>query len=123
MSRKHISHPKGIAIFLVLLVILTVVVIANIVIILISSQQRFIHHEVSRIRAYYAAQAGINYAIEQLRRGQWSTGTYSLCSSGCTINDIDLPPSYRVSIIIGAVGSGIDNTREIRAIANYTYSP
>ena len=111
---------KGIATLLVLFVILLTVIIANAVLIIISSQFRLSHHQVTRIKAFYAAQAGINYAIEKQRLGQWGTGTYDICSSGCDVNDPDIP--YRVNIDIGPLGSGINNTRRVTVSVDYTYS-
>ena len=66
------------ALVLVLAVLFFVIVVANIVLILFSSQARLSHHQVSRIQAYYAGMAGINYAFEQLRIGNWTEGTYYL---------------------------------------------
>jgi Tfp pilus assembly protein PilX len=121
MPKEASSINKGVALLLVLMVILVAVIIANISLTFILSQSRLTHHEISRIQAYYACQAGVNYALEKLRTGDWSTGSYSLCSSGCTVNDGDIP--YRVDITIGDTGSGINNTRRISATATYTYTP
>lgn len=93
---------KGIALFMVLATILIVVILSNIVLSIISSQSRLTHHEVNRIRAYYAAQAGLVYTMEKLRNGSWpSSGAFSrfycmahtmggsgVCvDSGVTLND------------------------------------
>ena len=120
MTNNTLFPRKGIATLLVLFVILLTVIIANAVLIIISSQFRLSHHQVTRIRAFYAVQAGVNYTIEKLRLGQWTTGTYSICSSGCDVNDPDIP--YRVNINVGSSGSGINNTRRITASVDYTYS-
>ncbi|MGD9015197.1 MAG: hypothetical protein PVI33_04155 [Candidatus Omnitrophota bacterium] len=114
-------NNRGIALILVLSFILAVVIMANIALIIISSQTRFAHHQLSRIQAYYAAQAGINYALQQLRTNSWSTGSYTLCQSGCDVNDGDIP--FPVDIDIGGPGTGISGTRRISATATYTYTP
>jgi Tfp pilus assembly protein PilX len=119
INNTFFSH-KGIATLLVLFVILLAVIIANAVLIIISSQFRLSHHQVSRIRAFYAVQAGVNYAVEKLRLGQWSTGTYTICGSGCDVNDPDIP--YQVNINVGSSGSGINNTRRMTVSVDYTYN-
>lgn len=115
-----VSSHKGVATLLVLLIILIGVIVANATLMIISSQFRLSHHQVNRIKAFYAAQAGINYAVERLRTKTWATGTYSICGSGCDVNDPDIP--YRVDINIGASGSGINNTRLLTVSVNYTYN-
>jgi Tfp pilus assembly protein PilX len=60
---------KGVALFMVLATILIIIVLASIVLTIISSQSRLTHHKVSRIQAYYAALAGMNYAFDNLRKG------------------------------------------------------
>ena len=59
---------KAMAMLLVLVTIAVVMLLANIVLSTVVSQSRLTHHQVSRIQAYYAAQAGINYALDKLRR-------------------------------------------------------
>jgi len=73
------SKRKSAALVLVLFVLFSVLVVAHIALIFFSSQSRLSHHQVSRIQAYYAGMAGINYAFEQLRIGSWTEeGTYYL---------------------------------------------
>jgi hypothetical protein len=61
-------------------------------------------------------------ALENLRTGVWTPGNpYSLCKSGCTVNDNDIP--FYVAIDIGASGSGINGTTPVSATATYTYTP
>jgi len=101
-------NTRGIALILVLAFILAIVVIANIALFIMSSQTRFTQHQVERIRVYYAAQAGINYALEQLRTGVWGAGAYTLgtCDPGpCDVPDLDIP--FQVNITIGAPVGGI----------------
>jgi len=86
------SNEKGLAIFMVLGILLVVTVLANVVLTIISSQARFTHHQVSRIKAFYATQAGVNYALEKLRRGEWTYSPVNSCpkNSPCEIPDADL---------------------------------
>lgn len=64
-------NKKGVAMFMVLATILVVVVLANVVLSIISSQSRLTRHEVSRVQAYYAAQAGLIYTMEKIRINDW----------------------------------------------------
>ncbi|MDD5347746.1 MAG: hypothetical protein PHT59_03940 [Candidatus Omnitrophica bacterium] len=60
-------NNRGVALYFVLAILLVVVILANIILSFITSQTRLSTHQVKRIQAYYAAQAGVNYALEQLR--------------------------------------------------------
>jgi len=70
---KHCNN-KGVAMIMVLGTILVVVVLANVILAIILSQSRLTRHQIGRIQAYYAAMAGINYTLEQLRTGTWNAG-------------------------------------------------
>ena len=99
-------------------VIILVAVLAVISLAVISNQARFTQHQVSRTRAFYAAQAGMVYALEQLRTDSWVPGVYTLCDSApCNVIDVDIP--YLVSINIGASGSGINGTSKIDVFVDY----
>jgi len=133
---------KGIVLFIVLGTIFIVLLLANIILNLFTSQARLTHHQVSRIQAYYASMAGVNYAIEKLRLGTagWvppspddtsTTTTNYLCKSAsshanCSSAVIDdaLPGSIQyVEIKVTGTGSGLNNTRKISAKTTYTYTP
>ncbi len=125
-------NKKGVAIYLVLTTIFIAFMLAGVIIKIISSQGRLTHHQVSRIQAYYAAQAGMNLAIEKLRIGEWvppasgSTLIKTLCKSGCDVNDLDIP--YTVTITIYPLndapdGALISGTAGISVSTNYTYTP
>ncbi|MCM8781147.1 MAG: hypothetical protein NC908_04415 [Candidatus Omnitrophica bacterium] len=102
---------RGIAFYLVLGVLLIVTVFATVIMNLMLSQARLTHHQISRIQAYYAAMAGINYALEMLRIGQWTYTPVNSCPNptGCLINDSDFPPSIRSQ-------DGNPNNRHVRII-------
>lgn len=115
-------NKRGIVLVIVLGTLLVVVSLATVILSLILSHARLTHHQTSRIQAYYAAQAGMNLARENLRNGTWTTGSYTLCKSGCTVNDSDIP--YSVAINIGALGTSIDGVgRRITLTTTYTYTP
>ncbi len=112
-------NNKGVVMVMVLGTILVVVILANVILTIILNQTRLTRHQIDRIKAYYAATAAMNLTFEQLRTGAWTTGAYSLCSSGCTVNDLDIP--YRIDIVISAPGTGINGTRTVTFTTNYTY--
>jgi Tfp pilus assembly protein PilX len=107
------TNNKGIALYLVLAVLLIVIIFANIVLNVVSSQSRLTFHKVRRIQAYYAAQAGINAALEGLKANDtaWVPNpvtvarTVRICQTaqaGCNFNDTDLPSSINyIEIKIG----------------------
>jgi len=128
-------NKKGVALLIVLGMLLIVTSLVAVILSIILSHPRLTHHEASRIQAYYAALAGINYAIEKLRLGDdsnWqapATGasyTRYLCNSGCTgpgdINDVDLPNPI-VQVVITVTGISGSPPIQINAKAIYTYTP
>jgi len=84
---------------IVLATILIVVILATIIFGLVTSQTRLTHHQVSRIQAYYADQAAVNYALENLRTGVWTIGancaSTNCCSTPCTDTATNPPPAGR----------------------------
>jgi Tfp pilus assembly protein PilX len=128
-------NKKGVALYFVLAVLLVVVLLANIVLNFVSSQRRLTIHQVKRVQAYYAAQAGVNYALEQLRlNSTWAAaagGTYKICGSAynstnpanCTGNNIvesSFPSSVNyVEVVIGPENPAFGN-RTVNATVNYT---
>ncbi len=84
MAKARIKE-KAIALFIVLATILVIIALANAILTIILSQSRLTHHQVSRIQAYYAAMAGINFALEQLRTGAWTFSPTNDCPdpNGC----------------------------------------
>ena len=79
---KHYPRigKKAVVLFIVLVTIIMVVTFASVILSIMLNQFRLTHHQTSRIQAYYAAQAGVNYAIERLRT-DWTIGTCT--GSGC----------------------------------------
>ncbi len=99
---------KGVVLFIVLGVIIIVTTLSTVILRIILNQSRLIHHQVSRVQAQYAAKAGMVYAMEKLRTGDWVAGTNCTESSPCTLTfntgdfvpSILISPSNGVSIII-----------------------
>ena len=125
---KQKQDKKGIVLLIVIGTVFIVIFLANVVLSIITSQSRLTHHQVSRIQAYYASMAGINYALEQLRIGNWIAGT-DCPSPGCQVpfdltNDFRPPSINSVSVIIRASGSAgcSGNSACVSATANYAYT-
>lgn len=117
-----------------IMVILVVILLATVILRIISSQARLTHHQLSRIKAYYAAKAGMNLALDNLRTGTWTqhaTARNYYCindhvdaSVSClaTIADTKIP--YNVQIAVYPKSQpGIDNTVKIETKVDYTYTP
>jgi len=127
------TDKRGVVLFIVLMTIVIVSTLASVVLSIMVSQARLTHHQASRIQAYYASQAGVNYAIEMLRIGPPTGWTVGTCTSGCwwTFSDGDFRPSSILnnSVQITTIPSGSagcisspGNTACIRVTANYTWA-
>jgi Tfp pilus assembly protein PilX len=132
-------RQKGIVLVLVLATILIVVLLGIAILNIISSQSRLTHHQLSRIQAYYANKAVINYAFEQLRTGAWVPGTNCTAVSPCVATQATpnfglnlaaggdfLPPSITsVSLTITPAGTSTcpaGNCDCVNATATYTHT-
>ena len=126
---------KGVVLFFVLAMLLVVVILANVVLNLITSHFKLSDHEVRRTQAFYAAQAGINYAYEQLRLGNasWLTTTNpkdvricgnafsALCSGPNDFVEPFFPAPINYVLITISSFDPINNNRTITAVVNYTF--
>jgi hypothetical protein len=123
-----LASKKGAILFIVLMAIFTVVLLSSIILTIMSTQSRLTLHQISRIQGYYAALAGINFAIDKLRLGNdpgnWPTSgnyTRTMCRSNCNITDANLPTVIQqVNITINSTDL-INST--IKATVTYTYTP
>ena len=70
---------KGIVLFVVLMTVVMVIILGTIVLGVMLSQNRFSHHKVSRIQAYYASIAGLRYASEMLRQRDLNPSSTTAC--------------------------------------------
>ncbi len=131
------NRDKATALFLVLAVLFVVLALANMILSFMHSQSRLTHHEVSRIQAYYAAQAAMNYALEQLRTGGWVAGAlgveYTSYPPGTpnynealyNITKGFYPDSinYINVTIAPQTGSFIPGTNPVNITVDYQYAP
>jgi len=142
MNKERIQE-RGIILFIVLATIFVVILLGNVVLGIISSQSRLTRHKVSRIQSYYAALAGVNFAFDKLRTGDWPipapNQTDNHCLARDTVADCDgvarditdnnIPISItwvRINVSGNAQSgcvppSGIPAC--ISATANYAYTP
>ena len=90
---RTIFKRKGAVLFIVLGTILIVMILANIILNIMLSQSRLTQHQVSRIQAYYASLAGMNYALEEIRINElnWTFYNPTLLNAEMGIN-----PGFRV---------------------------
>ena len=138
LERTANMNKKGVALYFVLAVLLVVVILANIVLSFITSQSKLTSHQIKRVQAIYAAQAGVNYAIEQLRLNNtvWITDTvnpkyFRICgplfniSNGAicaspNLTEESFPNAVNfVEINISALNTTTNN-RNVSATVNYT---
>ncbi len=138
-ERTPDMNKKGVALYFVLGILLVVVLLANIILNFVSSQRRLTTHQVKRVQAYYAAQAGVNYALEQLRlnNNTWNAdtrltgGSFRICGSvynstdslNCTGNNIteeSFPRSVNYVEIYISPENTTYNNRTVNATVNYT---
>lgn len=131
------NAKKGAILFIVLAVILVVVILSGVILSIVSSQSRLTHHQVSRIKAYYASKGVMNYALEMLRTGVWKPGASKkyACHKGCIDSvtasyiipdDTDIP--YRIQVTIWpnkkANNPLLDTlVTQIDIKTQYTYTP
>lgn len=135
---KRLIENRGVALFMVLVTILMVLVLANVVLSLVANQNRLAHHEISRMQALYAAQAGMVYALEKLRNGQWVYGVNCPSGTPCEAppgGDAGFVPyvvNNRAYITFCPSGSTCNSivcsppagtTFCVQSLAEYTYSP
>ncbi|MFA5287045.1 MAG: hypothetical protein WC394_02090 [Candidatus Omnitrophota bacterium] len=130
------NNKKGVILFIVLAVVMIVVILSGVILSIISSQSRLTNHQVSRIKAYYAAKGIMNYALERLRTGDWVPTSdiqhACLLPQGCidaaVSNDYPIPEdpdiTYKVQVAIYPENSALGNTvTQIDIKTEYAYTP
>jgi Tfp pilus assembly protein PilX len=127
-------NKKGVVLFIVIGVVMVVAWLSIVTLRIISSQSRLTHHQLSRIRAYYADKAGMNLAFDQLRTGAWtqhSTAIKYYCINGkvdpeaaCTLPIFSdtLLPNVQIKIYPKNL-PGIDGTAKIEIKTDFTDTP
>lgn len=133
-------NNRGVALFIVLSIIIVVMVLTVVILRIISNQSRLTHHQVSRIRAFYADKAAMNLAFDKLRTGAWTQNPTSIvyycingkvdaavtCSDTFTdssiVDDSGNPRNIQIAVH-PAGGSGISNCSKLEIKTTYTYTP
>lgn len=107
---------------IVLVVVIGVMTIISILILvalhLMSQESRLAEHKIRRMRAFFAAQAGIVHALERLREGAYpNPGDGETISVG---NPADQGYPINVYITVGGTGIGAPpGTRPVTTRVNY----
>lgn len=94
------SCNKGAALLLAIILVLLMVVIGGVLMLLSTSQFRLSKHQIDRSRASYFAEAGMQYALYQLR-----TGGYTPPVTDDPL-DVDGDTTDDVWISVSAAGAG-----------------
>jgi len=119
---------KGVILVVIIGIVLIISTLALAALFLMAQESRIAEHKIKRTKAFFAAQAGMVLALEQLRKGVWSPSTtqkYCLndnIGNDCTpnfrtVDDTDIP--YDVTIEIFPVGATIPGSSQIDIVVNY----
>lgn len=104
---KALFSKKGALLLVVTVTIIIVIMLGNIIMNIMLSQGRLTTHQFSRIQAYYAAMAGINWAYMNLRNGNWAIPAAGACPASVSLSDAAFPPSINsVTIQLAGLGAG-----------------
>ena len=93
--RNLLHSQKGVALVIALGMLLVAIILANVLLTIMLSHSRLTQHQVGRIRAYYAATAGMNLAMENLRTGIWRYPDNCTPGAPCQITAAIDPDFYR----------------------------
>ena len=129
------TPESGVILLLVVSVIMVVVVLAGVVLTIVNNQSRLTHHQVERIKAYYATKGIMYYAQEMLRVGTWTAGGAAkyacFAAKGCIdsvpnnypmADDPDIP--YKIQVTIYPLNGAFSGTAtQLDIKTDYTYTP
>ena len=104
---------KGVVLVVVIGVMLVIFTLALAALFLMTQQSRIAEHKIKRTRAFFAAQAGMVYALEQLRKGVAIVSPHSVSPTTPTQG---YPLDANITVNAGA---GVDGTDEV--IISVTY--
>ena len=89
------SAERGVILLIVLGTVLIVIILSGVMLKTVSNQSRLTHHQVSRIKAYYAIKGIMNYAQDMLRKGTWApdpvTNNRYACLGDCSGLGVSAP--------------------------------
>jgi Tfp pilus assembly protein PilX len=108
---------RAAALYMVIGTLVIVSILAKVIVTVILNQATISRHHSGRIQAYYAAKAGMNYALEKLRTGQWRYSTSPAVNdcpptavgthSACDVSETEFPAS------ISSLGTGAKEFRVV----------
>ncbi len=105
---------KGVVLVIVIGVMIVIFTLALVALYLMTQESRIAEHKIRRVRAFFAAQAGLIHSLEELRKGNAVDGTQECVGSGIT----GYPPGgYCADISVGAVGA--NGTRPVSVTVDY----
>lgn len=104
---------KGIVLVVIIGVVLVIFTLALAALFLMTQESRIAEHKIKRTRAFFAAQAGMIYALEQLRKGDAIVSPHSV---GPAVPTQGYPLNANITINAGV---GIGGTDEV--IVSVTY--
>jgi len=108
---------KSIVLVVVLGIMLVIVILSLAAMFVMTQQSRIAEHKIRRMRAFYAAQAGMIYALDQLRQGNNPGGSSKYLGNGI----LGYPPGgLEARITVGPAGGGINGQQ---VTVNVDYSP
>lgn len=130
------AAQRGVVLLVVLGTIITVMFLAGAVLTVIVNNSRLSHHQIERIKAYYAGKAMMNYTLDEIRTGNWSIddtlnkyACHRDCSGlGVASPDFDISDDpdirYNVLVTIYPKNKALSNTvTQLDVKTDYIYTP
>jgi len=108
---------KGIVLVIVMGIVVIIAFLCLAAAYFLSQQARVAEHKIRRMRAYYAAMAGVVYAFDKARNGALPVGNSSVKVGNATYG---YPPGGFTVDINRTTGGGPNNTDEIDVSVDYT---
>ena len=106
---------KGVILVIVIGVMLVIVILALAITYVMTQEAQVTEHKIKRMRAYYAAKAGVVYARDELRsNSNYSGGTINIGSGEIGYSSGGIPVNITVN-----KGAGVDSTDKITVNVPY----
>ena len=109
---------KGVILLIVLGLVLVLSLLAWITAQFMTQQAYQSEHKIRRIQAFFAAQAGAVHAIEKLRNNQYPS--FPVTETIYFGDSTQRYYPYQVTIDVGDIGTGLNNTQLVTATVDYT---
>jgi len=112
---------KGMVLVVVIGIMLVILALALLATLVMTQEARVAEHKIRRIRAFFAAQAGVVYAIEKIREGTNPSGTPALYIGA---NIVGYPPGTGLGVDIAydlTDASGPEGTYPVAVTVDYDF--